>query len=177
MYIYCVKCKNKTLANNVVEYTSKNNKPMLKGVCSKCGSRVNMITKGSKKGTGVVNALLNKLPEIHLSLPRDVPSEYREDGSFNNTGKYSYCGPGTKLSKRRQQGYRGVNDLDKACMLHDQAYDSFTDVERRNAADNELAQEANRLANDSAQPDYVRRHAKRVAALMSTKSWLGMGTS
>ena len=59
--------------------------------------------------------------------------------------------------------------------MHDSAYDKFTDTKNRNIADNELAQEANKLANDINQPEYVRNDAKKVAALMSAKSWLGMG--
>ena len=58
---------------------------------------------------------------------------------------------------------------------HDIAYDEHKDTQQRNIADNELAQEANRLANDMNQPEYVRKDAKRVAALMSAKSWMGMG--
>ena len=174
MLLYCLKCKNKKEAINIEEVYSKNNKPMITGNCSSCGSKLYQFIK---KGKGVINTLLNKIPipEMHLSLPKDVKSENIENGSFNNTGKYSYCGPGTKLDKRLAQGYKGINDLDKACLEHDIAYDKNRDTQQRNIADNELAQEANRLANDMNQPEYVRKDAKRVAALMSAKSWLGMG--
>jgi hypothetical protein len=174
MMMYCLKCKSKKKAINTEEVYSKNNKPMITGKCSSCGSK---LCQFIKKGKGVINTLMNKLPipEMHLSLPKDVKSENIENGSFNNTGKYSYCGPGTKLNKRLAEGYKGVNDLDKACLEHDNAYDKNTDTKNRNIADNELAEEANRLANDMNQPEYIRNDAKRVAALMSTKSWLGMG--
>ena len=69
--------------------------------------------------------------------PKDIKSENIENGSFNNTGKYSYCGPGTKLDKRVTQGYKGINDLDKACLEHDIAYDKNRDTQQRNIADNE----------------------------------------
>jgi predicted nucleic acid-binding Zn-ribbon protein len=176
MLIYCLKCKSKKEANNIEEIYSKNNKPMVTGICSSCGSKLYQFIK---KGKGVINTLLNKIPipELHLSLPKDVSSENIENGSFNKTGKYSYCGPGTKLNKRLKEGYKGINDLDKACHKHDLAYDEYKDTENRNTADNELAQEANRLANDMDQPSYVRKDAKRVAALMSAKSWLGMGNN
>ncbi len=75
------------------------------------------------------------------------------------------------------EGYKGTNDLDKACLKHDSAYDEYRDTENRNIADNELSQEANRLAYDLNQPSYVRKDAKKVAALMSTKSLLGMGNN
>ncbi len=50
-----------------------------------------------KQGKGVVNTLVNKIsiPELHLSLPKDVKSENIEDGSFNYSVTYSYCGLGT----------------------------------------------------------------------------------
>ncbi len=174
--IYCLKCKSKKEANNIEEIYSKNNKPMVTGTCSTCGRKLYQFIK---KGKGVINTLLNKIPipELHLSLPKDVPSENIKDGSFNKTGKYSYCGPGTKLNKRLNEGYKGVNDLDMACLKHDLAYNEYGDTENRNIADNELAQEANRLANDMNQPSYVRKDAKKVAALMSTKSYLGMGNN
>ena len=176
MMMYCLKCKSKKKAINTEEVYSKNNKPMITGKCSSCGTK---LCQFIKKGKGVINTLLNKvpIPEMHLSLPKDVNSENIENGSFNETGKYSYCGPGTKLNKRVTEGYKGINDLDKACLEHDKAYDKSKDTKNRNIADNELAEEANRLANDINQPEYVRSDAKRVAALMSTKSWLGMGNS
>lgn len=176
MLIYCLKCKSKRKVNNSEEVYSKNNRPMVTGNCSSCGTKLYQFIK---KGKGVINTLLNKIPipEMHLSLPKDVSSENVESGSFNKTGKYSYCGPGTKLSKRLAQGYKGINDLDKACLQHDIAYDRNNDTKNRNLADNILAQEANRLANDMSQPEYVRNDSKRVAALMSTKSWLGFGNN
>jgi hypothetical protein len=175
MLIYCLKCKKKTETNNLIKVLSKNNKPMITGNCSICSTKKYQFN--SVIGKGVINTLMNKIPipELHLSLPKDVESEHIEDGNFNKSGKYSYCGPGTRLNKRLMQGYKGVNDLDKACLKHDLAYDKNNDTKNRNIADNELAKEANMLANDSNQPDYVRKDAKKVAALMSTKSWLGMG--
>jgi hypothetical protein len=176
MLIYCLKCKSKKVANNIEEIYSKNNKPMVTGTCSTCGSKLYQFIKNGK---GVINTLLNKIfiPELHLSLPKDVSSENIKDGSFNKTGKYNYCGSGTKLNKRLKEGYKGINDLDKACYKHDLAYDEYGDTENRNIIDNELAREANRLANNVNQPSYVRKDAKKVAALMSAKSWLDMGNN
>lgn len=57
-----------------------------------------------RKGKGLVNKLIDKLP-VELHLPG-----------------YSFCGPGTKLSKRINQS--GINKLDQACKQHDLAYDN-----------------------------------------------------
>ena len=46
----------------------------------------------NKTGVGLVNKVILYLPEMHLSLPSNVSSEKVSNGSFNNTGKYSFCG-------------------------------------------------------------------------------------
>ena len=167
MDLYCVKCKKIKKSIDLKQITSKNNRLMLSGKCSVCNSKV---FRFIKHGNGLLNNIMNKvsLPEMHMSLPDNIESE---DGS----GKYSYCGPGTKLHKRLSKGHQGVNDLDRACMKHDIAYDNNRDTKSRNEADNELAHISNKLANDMNQPDYVRKDAKKVAALMSLKSYFGMG--
>jgi len=131
----------------------------------------------NKTGSGLVNKILKHvpIPEMHLSLPSDVSSEYIENGSFNNTGKYSYCGPGTKVKKRLNQGYAGVNSLDKACKEHDLYYAKYKKTKERNIADDILANEASKIVLDPNEPEYVRKDAKLVTAIMSGKSKLGMG--
>jgi len=37
--------------------------------------------------------------DMHIRLPKGVLSEDVPGGSFRSTGKYSYCGPFTKLNK------------------------------------------------------------------------------
>ena len=68
------------------------------------------------------------MPEMHMRLPKAGLSEDVPGGSFQNTGKYSYCGPFTKLNKRLTEGYRGVNQLDRACFDHDVAYAAHKDI-------------------------------------------------
>ena len=128
-------------------------------------------------GKGLVNKLLRKLPlpEMHLSLPADVSSEKVENGSFQNTGRYSFCGPGTKLDKRLSEGYKGVNSLDEACRNHDIAYSKYKKTKDRNRADDILAQEASKIALDESKAEYERRDARLVTGIMGTKSRFGMG--
>lgn len=80
--------------------------------------------KKSLQGKGLVNSLINSLP-VELHLPN-----------------YQYCGPGTKLEKRLERGDKGINPLDAACRLHDIAYSSNTDINKRHQADKELANKA-----------------------------------
>lgn len=132
-----------------------------------------------KHGSGLLNSMLKNLPlpEMHLSLPNKVQCEKVDNGSFNNTGKYSYCGPGTKVQKRLQEGYEGVNSLDKACKDHDIYYSKYKSTKDRNKADDILANIASKIALDENEPEYEREHAKIVTAIMAAKSKFGMGSS
>ena len=134
-------------------------------------------TSLAKKGSGVLNTVLNNipLPELHMSLPSHIPSEYIENGSFNNTGKYSFCGPKTKVRKRLYEGYKGVNDLDKACKDHDIFYSNHKDTKDRNYADDILAKKASEISLDETNPEYERKDARLVTGLMGIKSRFGMG--
>ena len=83
------------------------------------------IKKVKKKGKGLVNSLINKLP-IELHIPG-----------------YQYCGPGTKLAERLARGDPGINSLDAACKEHDIAYSENRDnIDARNSADVVLADKA-----------------------------------
>ena len=128
-------------------------------------------------GGGIMNSMLKKLPmpEMHLSLPSNVRSEQVDNGSFNNTSKYSFCGPFTKLDKRLSEGYRGVNSLDEACKRHDLAYAKYMNTKERNIADDILAQEASTIAVDESKEEYERKDARLVTAIMSAKSRFGLG--
>ena len=159
-----MKCKTKTETLNEVQVTNTKGRPMLKGTCAVCGSTknkflpVNVVSKASKannaKGEGIFNDLLNVLPipEQHLTLDDPSKSEFVPNGNFNNTGKYSYCGPYTKLSQRLNEGYKGANQLDQACLGHDMAYANFKDTPTRNIADRVLANAADHGAATSSDP-------------------------
>jgi hypothetical protein len=114
------------------------------------------------------------MPEMHLGLPKSVQSEFRPAGSFNNSAKYSYCGPFTKLQQRLNQGYKGVNKLDEACQQHDIAYATSSEVRGRNKADDVLANKASQIVMDSSTPDYEKQDARLVTGIIATKSRFGM---
>lgn len=130
-----------------------------------------------KKGTGLVNTALKRLPipEMHLNLPAEVSSESVPNGSFANTGKYSFCGPGTKVNQRLHEGYKGVNILDKACRSHDIYYANHKKTKERNLADDVLAKAASEITLNKNEPEYVRSDAKLVTGVMGLKSRFGMG--
>jgi hypothetical protein len=130
-----------------------------------------------KTGKGLVNTMLRKLPlpEMHLKLPSNTQSEQVPNGSFNQKHTYSYCGPGTKVQKRMQEGYQGVNSLDRACKSHDIFYSQYPKTKDRNHADDILAKRASEIALDPNEPEYVRRDAKLVNSIMAGKSYLSFG--
>ena len=174
--IYCLKCKQKTNSKDITEVITKNNRRMLKGICIVCGSKKSTFVKSITSGKGLLNNVVAKLgdtgTEMHLPALR---GEYVPDGSFNNLHKYSYCGPGTKYDQRNSEGYKGINELDSNCKLHDQFYNENTDTATRNISDTALAHRANEIANDSRYDIAQRNMANLVAIIMNTKAKYGWG--
>lgn len=110
-----------------------------------------------RKGSGLVNSLINKLPfELHL------PS-------------YQYCGPGTKLEKRLARGDSGINLLDQACKEHDISYSRSKDLENRHRADKKLQDAALKRLKSSDSSLGEKTAALLVSGAMKAKRTLGMG--
>lgn len=106
-----------------------------------------------KKAYGLIDRIINKLPEIH------IPS-------------YQYAGPGTKLEKRLARGDPGKNKLDVACKNHDLAYAACENSKSRRKADTVLVKQAfRRIYSRDAKMD-ERAAALLVSALMSAKMGL-----
>jgi len=143
--IYCVKCRSKTdtISQELVQTT--NNRRRIKGLCSVCNSKKSQFM--SVSGKGFLNNAIEKLGdlgvELHLGSDRgkNVPN-----GSFKNQQKYSYCGPGTRYEQRTKEGYKGINELDRMCKLHDQFYNENTDTKTRNIGDIALSHRAKEIS-------------------------------
>ena len=101
--------------------------------------------------------------------------EYVPGGSFNDQQKYSFCGPGTRYDQRVREGYKGINELDKMCKLHDQFYNENKDTNDRNISDVAPAHRADEIARDSNFDDVQRKDARLVSGIMKTKAYLGFG--
>jgi len=178
MTMYCVKCRIKTESNNITEVITKNNRKMLKSICVICGSKKSSFIS-NKTGEGfsdVLNNAIGKLGNlgVELHLPADK-GEYVPNGSFNDQQKYSYCGPGTKYQQRTNEGYKGINELDSMCKLHDKFYDENTDTKSRNVSDLALAHRADEIAKSSMFDATQRRDAKFVSGIMKNKARFGLG--
>lgn len=172
---YCVKCRKKTNTTNETSTKTKNNRPILQGICIVCGSRKSAFI-GYKSGKGLFNKALttvgNIVGEMHLPAAQ---GEYQPDGSFNNQKKYSYCGPGTKYEQRVREGYEGINELDRMCKLHDQFYNENPDTSSRNISDYALANRAKEIANDPGYDKNQRWWADKVSTILQTKAKFGLG--
>ena len=117
--------------------------------------------------------MINNLPiEFHQYAEK---GEYVPGGSFNDQQKYSYCGPGTRYEQRIREGYKGINELDKMCKLHDQFYNENKDIKDRNISDVALAHRADEIANDSNFDDVQRKDARLISGIMKAKAHLGFG--
>jgi len=187
MQIYCLKCKIETETTYMTESKTKNNRNIRKGVCSTCGRNKSVfvcmhacaaepskIPGGTASGKGFsLNNLVNNLPiEVHqfAETGENIPG-----GSFNDQQKYSYCGPGTRYVQRIREGYKGINELDSMCKLHDQFYNENKDTQSRNLSDEALAIRADQIAANQNRDSTQRKDAKFLSGIMRTKARLGMG--
>jgi protein-arginine kinase activator protein McsA len=171
--MYCVKCKKKTETLDITKVTTKNNRSMIKGVCSVCGkNKASFVTSRSGEGFSL-NSFVNNLPiELHQFAEKgeNVPG-----GSFNDQQKYSYCGPGTKYEQRMREGYKGINELDTMCKLHDKFYNEHTDTKTRNVSDVALAHRADEIAKNPMYDDVQRKDANFISGIMKNKARFGFG--
>ena len=177
MIIYCLKCKQKTETIDYLEMKSSNGRNMIKGTCSICGTKKSVFlssTAAKHQGKGFdLNNLINNLPiEFHQYAEK---GEYVPGGSFNDQQKYSFCGPGTRYEQRIREGYKGINELDKMCKLHDQFYNENKETKDRNISDVALAHRADEIARDSNFDDVQRKDARFISGIMKTKARLGFG--
>ena len=150
---------------------------MIRGTCSKCGNKKSVFVSAQHatvQGTGFsLNNLINNLPvELHQFAEK---GEHVPGGSFNDQQKYSFCGPGTRYEQRIREGYKGINELDKMCKLHDQFYNENKDTKERNISDVALARRADEIANNLNYDEAQRRDAKFISGIMKTKAYLGFG--
>ena len=153
---YCVKCREKTLTERLKQIISKNNRNMVQGICTICGSKKSNIVSGK----GLVNDLLNsgKLPELHLP-------------------NHNYTGPGTKLRERLLKGDVPINKLDKASQFHDMSYEIFKDTIDRHKFDKKLQKEAFQIAKSKDSTVKDKLEAGLVGSVMYGKRKLGLGVN
>ena len=178
MRIYCLKCKIKTDTRDITKTRTKNIRNLIRGTCLNCGNKKSVFVSDQNhstvQGSGFsLNSFINNLPvELHQFAEKgeNVPG-----GSFNDQQKYSFCGPGTRYEQRIREGYKGINELDKMCKLHDQFYNENNDTKERSISDIALARRADEIANNLNYDEAQKRDAKFISGIMKTKAYLGFG--
>jgi len=157
--MYCVKCRKQTDTVNVQKVTTKNGRPMLRGVCTVC-SKVK--TQFIKTGTSVFNRAVNKL-SFELHLPG-----------------HNFIGPGTRLDKRLNEDgtprdwSKPINRVDKAAYHYDLCYAKHRDRKTRNdLCDQEMLTELSDITN----PTLRERLDKSIVSnLINANLNLGLGS-
>ena len=89
--LYCVKCKRKTETRDLLNVRSKNNRPMLRGICTECCTTKTQFVKDAKGGD-LVGSLNSVTKNIKLPWAR-FPGEMHLPG-------HSFTGSGTRLDLR-----------------------------------------------------------------------------
>src|ERR1043165_1329025 len=167
--LYCVKCKSRTETRDIQNVVSKNNRPMLRGICAVCGTTKTQFVKLSNGGD-LVSSLNSATSNIKLPWAK-FPGEMHLPG-------HSFTGPGTRLEQRLnpdgtpKDWSNPINRVDNAAYIHDLAYDRYSDTASRNIADRAMLNELNNIPNPS-----VRERIERavVKPILSAKSSLGLG--
>ena len=74
-----------------------------------------------------------------------------------------------------QEGYQGINEVDRMCKLHDEFYTRNTDTTSRNISDDALAHRMHEIANDSRFDSTQRNMALLIYYIMKAKVKFGLG--
>ena len=67
--LFCVKCRKKTESKDLKQSTTKNNLPIMKGVCVICGTQKNEFIKSGK---GLVRDISKNLGKNLPDIPKDI---------------------------------------------------------------------------------------------------------
>src|SRR6218665_3843301 len=166
---YCVKCKRKTETRDLLNVKSKNDRPMLRGICTECCTTKTQFVKETNGGD-LVGSLNSVTKNIKLPWAR-FPEELHLPG-------HSFTGPGTRLDLRlNPKGApktfsKPVDRVDNAALRHDLSYAQYPDTASRNVADREMVDDLNKIRN----PTFRKRVERAIVKpILSTKANLGLG--
>ena len=90
--LYCVKCRQKTLANDLQQVITKNSRHMIRGKCATCGvTKTQFVTK-STTGGDLASSMSAATSNIKLPWAK-YPGKIHLPG-------VNFAGPGTNLNER-----------------------------------------------------------------------------
>ena len=133
MMLYCVKCRQKTLTNDLQQVITKNSRHMLRGKCVTCGLTKTQFVKKSTTGGDLASSLSAITSNVKLPWAK-------YSGEMHLPGM-NFAGPGTNLNERLtstgayKDWSKHVDRVENAAYHHDLAYQHFPDTATRNVAD------------------------------------------
>ena len=171
--MYCLTCKSNTASKDVSYATTKNNRTMIKGVCTICGRIKSQFAKATTipaSGGDLVSGLSKIMDNFQLPFQK-FPGEMHLFG-------HSFTGPGTKLQYRLnpdgtpKEFSQPVDRVDLAAYHHDLEYARHSDTANRNVADRAMVQELDSIENPT-----MRERIERaiVKPIINTKQKFGLG--
>ena len=168
--LYCVKCRQKTLTNNLQQVITKNSRHMLRGKCVTCGLTKTQFVKKSTTGGDLASSLSAVTSNVKLPWAK-YPGEMHLPGM-------NFAGPGTNLNERLTStgAYKDwsntVDRVDNAAYHHDLAYQHFPDTATRNIADRLMIEEM-----DAIKDPKMRERVERgiIRPIINAKQKFGMG--
>ena len=162
MEIYCVKCKRKTPSLNIRHTTTKNNKPIVKGSCSVCGTQKNCFTKSKAGGKLDIHSLIGKLPKPKAGW---TPTNYKYMGPFNPLDKQLEYDPETgEITRWMVPPY---NKVDEISAHHDVCYSMG---KNKNECDKKMVSELDKIPYGS-----LPKMGMLARKVINTKQKLGLG--
>ena len=168
--LYCVKCRQKTLANDLQQVITKNGHHMLRGKCVTCGLKKTQFVKKPTTGGDLAASLSAITSNVKLPWAK-YPGEMHLPGM-------NFAGPGTNLNERLtstevyKDWSKPVDRVDNAAYHHDLAYQHFPDTATRNVTDRLMIQEMDAI-KDPTLHERVERGIIR--PIIKAKQKFGMG--
>ena len=174
--MYCVKCKRNTDTLDLHHAVSKNNRNMLKGTCSVCGTTKNQFV--AKQATSVSRSKGGDLTNTIKRFTSKIKLPWAQFSGEMHVPGMNFAGPGTNLDKRLtstdayQEWSKPVDRVDNAAYHHDLAYKCFNDKQTRNLADQMMLEEMNSIQNPTQKEI---RERKIIEPIISAKAKFGLG--
>src|SRR5277367_1178057 len=170
--MYCVKCKKKTETIDIIQVTTKNNRSVLKGICSVCGSKKSSFIRSAVGKGFSLNSFVNNLPiELHLLLRQEKMFQEGLLIISKNILTVVLVQNMSKGERRIQRNKRARQNV----QMQDKFYNENTDTKTRNISDVALAHRPDEIARNPMYDHAQRKDANFISGIMKAKAKYGLG--
>ena len=168
--LYCVKCRQKTQTNDLLQVITKNSRHMIRDKCATCGETKAQFVKKSTTGGDLASSLSAATSNIKFPWAKYPGKMHLPDMNF--------AGPGTNLNERLTSNgaykdwNKPVDRVDNAAYHHDLACQYFPDTATRNIADRLMIEEMDAIKDPT-----LRERVERgiIGPIINAKQKFGMG--